>query len=145
MSFVNERISDAERHRLVEIRSEIHGEDLARAHLNDWVIDRDRDAFLMFLGGHGGNVKGIPSLYVFSWGGRLLYLKAYEKEVGSSYSAGGAHIYRTFINFVLPEEFVADQSELITLLQEAFEKYGLGGRSENVTVQLDFQSARSTG
>lgn len=142
MPFVFEKIPAGERDKLKDIDSPLRSKKLD--HLEHWIIDRDRDAFLMFVGGHGGQIREIPSYYALKWKGKVMYFRAVETESGSL-SGQGLHVYRKFINFSVPQELQAEQDYIKHLLHEAFDVYGFAGRNHNVTVHLEFQPTKPRG
>ena len=113
------------------LRAPVHGSDLKKANLDFWIIDRERDAFLMYLGTPGAKLLNMPSHWVFLWQGRRIYLQEFEKTSCNLFKPSGMVVSRKLVNFCIPDELAADKEQLIHMLKEAFEAYGFAGRTGN--------------
>ncbi len=141
MSFVKGRLSEEEQ----EILRKKHIPQDPFSHCYEAsffteVHDKERDIRLVSLGGRGiPGIDVLPEIFAFIWNDELCCIEAYKKKSGTK-ETGGEVIW-ILDRIYAPENWKYKKEELIKLITEAFESYGLGGlkwklnsfRIENIT------------
>ena len=83
MAFVNERIPDEEKEQFKDLsrwKNPVTGRQIE---IFMWTIDRERDVFLIRLGGYGRR-KGMPDYFVLSWHGEMIEIDACREVSGNA-------------------------------------------------------------
>jgi hypothetical protein len=121
MAFINEKLSERDKARidwspyLVYLNRRVPFDPFM------WTIDRGRDVFLMWIGKrHPGPHLG-PVWFGLNWKGtviRFLANVSYKTDPGTR-----SDIYWD-IELPIPERLVAEQEEVLTVLEEAIQSHG---------------------
>lgn len=100
-----------------------------------WAIDRDRDAFVMFLGGGGPE---IPKFYILSLGGQVVVFEA--NWTGEGNWTTGIQLSCTVSNLRIPVAIEARKEEIKQIIREALEEYcEFGNRRAVTNVTVEFK------
>ncbi|MGE4578465.1 MAG: hypothetical protein AB7F21_02915 [Desulfuromonadales bacterium] len=126
MAFVNEKIPEADQESINygALRDPQGGRPLVDSTLPRWAVDRERDAFLLRLGGGATREDyQVPFYFLFCWQGARMRVDAYRRIQTSS-----APKFKTLtweiIRLHLPETLPASLEETMQMLSEAFDTYG---------------------
>lgn len=136
MAFVNEKIPSSDREwfnsfqlkdpftrKLLESRS--------------WTIDRERNAFLVGLGGQGIYDSDIPMYYALIWNNNIIYMDTFS--AGNGNVSSGIEMFWKITKIEAPGNLLQDQDEMMALIKEAFDAKGFAGRRDCVTsVHFDY-------
>jgi hypothetical protein len=103
-----------------------------------WTIDRERDVFLIRLGG-GGREPEIPKLFALSWKGNVVKFDALihskgTKEVGLTVDWNVSNVH-------IPPQLEMEREEVLKLLKEGLDAMGssICDRNGVVAVNVHFQ------
>lgn len=136
MAFVNERISENDREYFnsFSLKSPFTDQPL---YAREWTIDRERDVFLVGLGGRGTYDSDIPMFYALIWENEVILLDTYCKGEGN-YSTG-IEMWWKITKIIAPDALIKNMEEMLELIKEAFDAIGFAGVRECVTkVNFDF-------
>lgn len=124
MAFVNETISEADKpkYEAYGFKSPFRNEVLPPWR---WAIDRERDAFLVCLGGQGGGNSEIPMIYVLVWKGAVIRFHTFRKGRGDAQT--GQEWWWNVLDISTPEHLKPKQAEIFQLIREALTECGTGG------------------
>lgn len=142
MAFINEPIpeSDRAKYNACHIRKSWGGELVA----SRWTIDRERDAFLVFLGGTGDERQGDrPYLYALAWQGAVTYFSAWVEAHGNWHD--GVRMRCRLFNIGIPRPLANRAGEVLQLMRDAIDVEAFGHRRDRVTefhIQMDPPSLR---
>lgn len=128
MAFTNELISDADKHRIdwttfrAWAASPPHGP-------WKWTIDRERDVFFVRLEGPGPDAER-PETYALCWRGNLIRVEADVTARGEFKT--GVDATWNVRKLDTPPELAASREEIVQLLREAIQAFGLIYEPERV-------------
>jgi hypothetical protein len=129
MTFVNEKISDADQQRInySALKDPHTGNPLIGRPC--WTVDRDRDAFLIGLGGGMSREDyHVPYYFLFSWKGTRMRVDAYKRRMPAPGDPMRAVLTWEVVRFDLPETLcLRDEEEVVQMLTEALQTYGTTG------------------
>lgn len=134
MAFIKEKISESDR---VIFNSYNLKNPITRETLNSrrWTIDRERNAFLVALGGQGIYGSEIPMYYALIWNGKVITLETFSKATGSN--STGMEFYWKITKIEAPECLLKDKDEMMNLIKEAFIAYDIGD-TKVITSKFNF-------
>ena len=137
MAFVNEEITeemDIELLNSFNFKNPVTNKPLR---LWKWTIDRERDAFLVGLGGVGYYDSEIPMFHALVWEKNVIILETYSEEHGK-YSSG-IEVRWKISKIKAPEILIQDQQTIINLIKDAFDAKGVGYERDCViSVNFDY-------
>jgi len=137
MAFVNEDITeekDIELFNLFNFKNPVSDEKLRP---RKWTIDREREAFVVGLGGRGFYDSEIPTFYALVWKRNVIILETYSKGQGN-YSTG-IEMWWKISKIKAPEILIQDQQTIINLIKGAFDAQGFAYERDRVTrVNFDY-------
>ena len=139
MAFTNETSPDADRPRYESFgfMSPFNG-DLVPP--SKWTIDRERDIFLVSLGGQGGEQSEIPEFFALVWKGSPIGFRAFHKGRGDYQS--GAELWWKIFRVGVPKPVEGDRSKILDFIREAVDARGSGYRRDHVTaVNIEIDDA----
>jgi hypothetical protein len=121
MAFVNEVISEADKSKYgaFNFKSPFTGDPVSP---RKWAIDRERDAFLVSLGGRGGERSEIPAFFVLVWKGEVIRFDAFTKGRGDAQS--GVEKWWNIFAISIPKHLESQREEILQLIREAIEVCG---------------------
>lgn len=142
MAFVNEEISENDQIRINygSLRNPQGQRKLAG--IPKWTVDRERDVFLIRLGG-GISREDYHILYyfLFSLKEEKIMVEAFQKRIPTDDPMLGIVIYQV-TKLQLPENFRTSRKKVLQLLEEAFSCYGYTGTQWShlnlKSVEVDF-------
>jgi hypothetical protein len=137
MAFVNEEISekDKEYFNSFNLKSPFTRNEPIEPW--KWIIDRERDAFLVALGGQGYYESEIPRFYALIWKKNIIKIETFRNGIGSF--STGVEIWWKITKIEAPECMIEDNTEMVELIKEALDAEGSGGRRDCVTrVNFDY-------
>ena len=106
-----------------------------------WTIDRERDAFVVGLGGQGYYNSEIPMFYALVLGKNLILLETYSEEHGMYNS--GVDVRWKISKITAPETLKQDQQIIMDLIKDAFDAMGAGRRDCVKSVNFDYMATPS--
>jgi len=117
MAFENEKISEVDRELFnsFNLKSPFTGEALQSRR---WVIDREREAYLIALGGQGMYYSEVPMFYAFIWKNNVVKLETFENSKGDILS--GYETKWKINRIEAPKSLLQDHEVLMNLIKEAF-------------------------
>lgn len=123
MPFVNETIAEVDRpkYEAYGFKSPFRNELVPSWR---WAIDRERDVFLVSLGGQGAEHSEIPMIYRLVWKGEIIRFHAFSKGRGNAQI--GVELWWNVVDIVIPEHLKPKQAEIYQLIREALEQCGQG-------------------
>lgn len=131
MAFVNEFILEEEKYRFQDWKEALSGFPFIPW---KWTIDRERDVFLVGLGGGGGRVE-IPEFFALSWHGEVIEFRGYE-QVNGTKEEGIEISWKMLLDPQMLETRIPGS---VDLLKEAICAYGQTYKNENVkNVHIEF-------
>jgi len=136
MAFVNEKISDADR---MTFNSFNLKNPITKETLNSrrWVIDRERNAFLVGLGGQGIYGCEIPMFYALIWNKNMIMLETFSKAAGSN--STGMEFNWKITRIEAPECLMKDKDEMMDMIKEALIAYDTSDNNGSATkVNFDY-------
>lgn len=136
MAFVNEKIVGADREILnsFNLKSPFTNKPLES---REWTIDRERDVFLVGLGGQGTYNSEIPMYYALVWKKGTIIMETFSEGIGSFTT--GTEMHQKITKIEAPESLLTDKDEMLQIIKEAFDGKGVAGRRDCVTnVIFDF-------
>lgn len=136
MAFINEKISAADREWFNSFQLK---DPFTRKPLESrsWTIDRERDAFLVGLGGQGDYESDVPMYYALVWKGNVIFMDTYSTGTGNVSS--GIEMFWKITKIEAPGSLLQDHEQLIDLIKGALDAKGFAGRRDCVTaVQFDY-------
>lgn len=124
MAFVNEYVSDSDKENVLFKRKSPFPPNYNVINPYVWTIDRERDFILVKV---GGSHPERPDIFVFQWRGVLGAVEANVsfKQIVASDSSFAYDVYWQIELVYLPENLSEDADCIISILCEAFERYGL--------------------
>lgn len=130
MAFVNEIISEADQEMLKSYKfaNPVTGEPVVPKR---WTVDRERDIFLIGLGGRGAYVSEIPMFYTLVWKGKRIGLQTYRDAKGDYQS--GTELWWKITKINVPESLKPQEKMLIELIKEVIDAYGSANKRDHVT------------
>jgi hypothetical protein len=136
MAFINEKITDPadqERFRFWDLANPVTHEPVTP---RKWTADRQRDAFLFWLGGQGAQHSEIPGYYALVWHDEVIVLETFDRGQGVPYSDEGVTIWWKIGAVFLPAALERQRKEAINLIKESLT--AMDDRSEyRVKVKFD--------
>lgn len=134
MSFINEKIpeSDRELYDSFNLSSPFTNKPVES---RKWTIDRERNAFLIALGGRGYWDSDIPHYYAFIWKNNVIKIETFSKEHGNANT--GIEVRRKITSIKMPEKLMPEKDVVMELVKEAFEVHGFLWRKSN-KVNFDY-------
>lgn len=130
MAFVNEAISEAD----MDIFNSYKLESPFTANLliepYKWTIDRERDVFLVSLGGQGREHSEIPEYYALVWKKNIIIMETFSGGVGSA--STGVEKWWKITSIKVPESLMQEKDTVMDLIKEAFDAYGSRNRRDCV-------------
>ncbi|CAH1204392.1 hypothetical protein PAECIP111893_02241 [Paenibacillus plantiphilus] len=139
MAFVYEKISEADRelYQSFNLRSPFNGRPLET---RKWTIDRERNAYLISLGGQGTYNSDIPMFHTLIWNGNTINIDSFTTGIGDVSS--GIEKFWKITKIEAPIDLYEKKDELIDLMKEAFDAKGFAGSKDCVvSVHFDFIAA----
>jgi hypothetical protein len=129
MPFVNETIAEADKakYEAYGFKSPFRNEFVAP---KKWVIDRERDVFLICLGGQGRERSEIPLIFVLVWKGEIIRFDTFYKGHGDPQA--GQEFWWNVLDIVIPSLLKSKKTEIFQLIREALTEYGDGIDSKYV-------------
>ena len=129
MAFVNEAISGADKSKYdaFNFKSPFNGEPVPAW---KWTIDHERDVFLVWLGGQGGEQSEIPGFYVLVWKDQAIPFSAFSKGCGNYHT--GIELWWNVFDIRIPQHMESKREEVIELVKEAIDAHGLEHRRDVV-------------
>ncbi len=134
MAFVNEKIPEADKERFNSFSFKnpvTHEPNKA----NKWTIDRERDIFLVALGGKGAYVTEIPMFYALVWKNKVINLETYSDGKGNYKS--GVEMWWKITRIEIPESLKPYKDQVIELIKEGIDAHGSGYRRDHI-VKVNF-------
>jgi hypothetical protein len=121
MAFVNETISEADKKKYDDFNFILP---VTRKSVPawKWTIDRERDTFLVSLGGQGGEFAEIPKFFVLVWKNKVIKIEAFYRFSGDGNM--GYDFTWNIAKIVMPEALRHEPEAIICLLKEAIDAYG---------------------
>ncbi|PYG83910.1 hypothetical protein LY28_03758, partial [Ruminiclostridium sufflavum DSM 19573] len=102
-----------------------------------WVIDRERNAVLIGLGGQGIYGCEIPMFYALIWNENIIMLETFSKAIGNN--AIDTDFYWKITRIEAPECFLKDNTEMMDMIKEALTAYATRSKNDSVTkVNFDY-------
>lgn len=104
-----------------------------------WVVDRDRDAFMVLTNKFGGAYEGTQETkyYTLSWKNQLVHLDA--DPLPKTFPAEGAVMHWRVHRLLVPPVLEARRDEILELLRDAFRAVGQSFDGDRfVDVELQF-------
>lgn len=136
MAFVYEKIPETDREWFssFNLKNPITKETL---NSRRWTIDRERNSFLVGLGGQGIYGSEIPMFYALIWNKRVIMLETFSKAIGNNSS--GMEFFWKITKIKAPESLLKDKDEMMNMIQEAFIAYDTSDKKGCLTkVNFDF-------
>lgn len=131
MAFMVEKIPESEKPKLTYV---------AEPSLSSrWVIDRERDAFMVLTNSYGGPYEGTQETdyYTLNWGGELIEIVA--DRLAKTYPEQGPMANWRVHRLKLPPALQEHRAEVLQLVGEAFRAVGnCFNGYEYVAVNVDF-------
>ena len=129
MTFVNEAISGADKRKYdaFDFKSPFNGEPVPAW---KWTIDRERDVFLVPLGGQGGEQSEIPAFFALVWNGEVIRFDAFTRGRGDGQT--GVEKWWNIFDIRIPQNLEPKREEIIKLIKEAIDASGSGYRRDHV-------------
>lgn len=134
MAFVNEIISEADQEKLKAFTFKNPVTNIAITP-KKWTINRERDAFLIGLGGQGTYNSEIPMFYALVWKNKVISLATYKKGVGNY--RDGAELWWKITGISVPESLKPYKDEIIELIKEAIDAHGSFYKRDHV-IRVNF-------
>lgn len=142
MAFVNEFVPEADKSRFdpaiffrpLSLKKEL-------IELYRWTVDRERDIFLIRLGGGGyGGGYETPDHYALSIKGQVIKFDLIGNSVGSK-PEGTCVINWDVLNLNIPNDFIQQQESILALVEEALDAMGGSGCDRNgvLSVNVNFK------
>lgn len=121
MAFVNETISEADKKKYDDFNFILP---VTRKPVPawKWTIDRERDVFLVSLGGQGGQFAEIPKFFMLVWKNKTIKIEAFYKFSGNENK--GYDFNWNITKIVIPEALRHELEAIVCLLKEAIDAYG---------------------
>ncbi len=135
MAFVYEKISESDREWINSfgIISMSTGEPIMTPY---WAIDREREVFLVSIGGgQGFYTSEAPQYFAMVWGKNLIKLATFSE--GDGKISSGVKMRWKITQIDAPESLLNVKGELIELIKEAIGALGIAGR--NCVSKTDFE------
>lgn len=143
MAFVNELIPEEQKDMFPF--SSYTAYDGSKPTLWKWTIDRERDVYLVHVGGDGGGYEGTPITkhFIMSWHGNLISISADPLNVTETQE--GVVMHWRLHRLVVPP-VLQDQREAVeTLIKEAFATMGRIYDGEKFSaVNVEFKVTRTS-
>jgi hypothetical protein len=138
MPFVNETISEADKARYESFH---FTSPFSKYHLVSawkWAIDRERNVFLVPMGGGGTEQSETPAIFSLVFDEQVSRIEAYYKYSGKERE--GLDIYWRLTRIVIPRELQPKGNLVLELIKEAFGVIGVVdfGRVVVSSVHFDF-------
>lgn len=139
MAFVTEQISNADRHKINEERLSKLAPIQRISHCVNWTIDRDRNAYLVQLGGGLGE---IPESFALVWNDDIISIATKSKfEYGKQGTRETVSVTWNISAIFLPKLLESRRIEIQQLIREALDAYGfLADRKGLESVTVNFAS-----
>lgn len=134
MAFVNELISEVDREAFYSFKFK-NGVTRKSIQAWRWTIDRERDIFLVSLGGQGFERSEIPEFFALVWRNNVIRMEAFNKECGDIQS--GVEIWWRITRIEIPEILRSEQEIIIELIKEVFDAYG-SSHKRNIVKRINF-------
>ncbi|PYG83911.1 hypothetical protein LY28_03759 [Ruminiclostridium sufflavum DSM 19573] len=137
MAFIYEKISETDRQRLNSFNLVSPLTKNKPIAPSKWIIDRERDVFLVSLGGQGFYESEIPRFYALIWKNNVVLVETFRNGVGSL--SDGVEISWKITKIEAKESLLKDKDEMIELIKEGLDAEGSGGRRDCVKkVNFDY-------
>lgn len=132
MPFVNEYIPEADKPRYEAIEKAVikRTSCVGHSHARSWTIDRERDIFLTYIKGGGGDIdRARYSAYIFYNAGRTFYIETWLLDTVGGDKVGQARTTSRRIDLFsemdetghfFKHDIQSDNGETLALLREAF-------------------------
>lgn len=121
MDFKRERISDMERVKYIVERLGIKKKDFR---FHEWVIDKQKEQFLVKLQGDGYSDKKNIGVFAFGCGDGLIRIEATYDVAGRALD--GCGVYWQIKKLQIPMEMKEKKNTIISNIRKAFMAYGIG-------------------
>ncbi|CAH1204396.1 hypothetical protein PAECIP111893_02242 [Paenibacillus plantiphilus] len=139
MAFVYEKISEADQGRFqsFNLRSPFNGRPLET---RKWIVDRERDAYLVSMGGQGTYDSEIPMFHALIWNGNTINIDSFTTGTGDV--SIGIEKFWKITRIEAPVDVREKEDELLDLIKDAFDAKGFAGSKDCVVnVHFDFIAA----
>jgi len=139
MAFVNETISEKDKARYDSFgfKSPFTDEPVPAW---KWTIDRERDIFLVPLGGRGLEASEIPMYWILVWRGNVICFETYRRGRGNYQE--GAELWWRITRISMPEKLRCDSEKAIEIIREALDAHGSGFKRDHV-IKVHFEEIAS--
>lgn len=129
MAFVNERIPEADKVRFNSFGfiNPVTGDCVEPW---KWTIDRERDIFLVGLGGQGYEHSEIPMFYALVLGKRVISIETFSWGKGDA--CVGVEKWWKLTSIKVPQSLFPEKDKIIELIKEAFDAHGSGYKRDHV-------------
>jgi hypothetical protein len=140
MSFRSEEISDAdhEKYKCASLAAyRFGGRDSDCVRFANWTIDRERNSFLVFL---GGGIGPFPERFALVWNGEIVVLECSSRRRRDEGIPTAVAVDYRVLGIYLTPALMNRREELLALVREALDAYGnIGDRTnvETVTVTIE--------
>ena len=140
MSFVNEEMSDADHAKYIGDSLNIYSyvpKGPGSKRLIHWTIDRERNVFLVGLGGGAGP---FPERFALVWNGEIVSLECSSRRRRDERIPTALAVDYRVLGIYLTPALMNRREELLALVREALDAYGnIGDRTnvETVTVAIE--------
>ncbi|CAH1204388.1 hypothetical protein PAECIP111893_02240 [Paenibacillus plantiphilus] len=139
MAFVFEKITEAGREifNSFDLKCPINGRPLEETM---WARDRERDAFLIALGGDGEYGSDLPMFYMLIWNNNRIKVDAFSS--GNGDISNGVEMFWKITKIQAPKCLLEVKDEMIEIITEGIASEGFAGRCEwTKSVQFDYIAA----
>lgn len=135
MAFVNEFVPEEEKGRFKDINiwKDPTTGDLMRTFM--WTIDRERNAFLVCLGGHGGR-ENMADYFALCWRGEAIKFQVYEEAIRNKEL--GAEVSLRIFGIQILDNMKSKENEITDLITEAIRKrpYFFYGKIKEIHIEF---------
>ncbi|PYG83914.1 hypothetical protein LY28_03762 [Ruminiclostridium sufflavum DSM 19573] len=102
----------------------------------EWTIDREREVFMVGLGGQGTYESEIPMYYALVWGKSVIFLDTFCNGKGD-YDTG-IEMWWKITKIKAPICLLKDNDKMIEIIKEAFDAMGFAG-IRNCVKRVNFE------
>ena len=108
-------------------------------HSKQWIIDREKNMFLLGLGGQGLSGTEIPMFYAFAIEKEVIAMETFTKFTGDNFTEEGGDIWLSVTKLSIPECITISINEIVDNIKAAFIEKWTGENTVGVQ-RLHFES-----
>jgi len=82
-----------------------------------WIMDREREAFFVGLGGQGHYSSDIPNFYALVWQSKIIRIETFSNVTGDQNN--GYEASRRITSIKAPESLLIDNEKILELIKDA--------------------------